>query len=215
MSDTTGDGAATAGDCSSESRTPDARDGEPTTDRETTTDRSPSRRRLLTAGGGAVATLLAGCSGLLPGREDPNIEGDSFVDDGANDSNGTAATDSPTQTQVHTETHVVGIDPFEVENGRRFVVSLNPPDEEGGADWWQLETFAGERIVQHTFDEPRTGSTFTSERTLDPEATKLVVRGHDVEAGYGGQAILLDLESESFAAEYQGAEPRSFEGYEF
>lgn len=215
MSDTTGDGAATAGDCASESHTPDARDGEPTTEHEATTGRAASRRRLLAAGGGTVATLLAGCSGLLPGRGEPNIEGDSFVKNDTDDGNGSTATDSPTPTQVHTETHVVGVDPFEAENGRRFVVSLNPPDDEGGADWWQLETLAGERIVRHTFDEPRTGSTFTSERTLDPEATKLVVRGHDVEAGYGGQAILLDLESESFAAEYQGAEPRSFEGYEF
>lgn len=213
MSDTTGDGAATSGDRSREGRAPDARDGEPTTDHETT-GRPASRRRLLAAGGGAVATLLAGCSGLLPGRGEPTIEGDSFVDGNQSNGDGTDGTGTPTRTPTP-ETDVVGLVLGEGGPEREFSVTLSPPEESGGADWWQLETLGGERIVRESFDEPRTGERFTTSRTVDPDATKVVVRGHDVEAGYGGQVILVDLERGELVAEKQGPEPRSFEGYEF
>jgi len=189
-----------------------------------TAPRSATRRRLLTASGGVAATLLAGCSGLVP-EQVKSLGGSEFGDGSSGGSGGSGgseggtgeeATPSGTATRTPTpETDVVGLSLDETGGGYELSVTLSPPADAGGADWWQLETLDGERIVRESFDEPRTTDRFMTARTVDPDSSKVVVRGHDTEFGYGGQVILADLEDGNLTTEDQGEEPTQFENYEF
>lgn len=183
-----------------------------------TAPRSATRRRLLAASGGAAATLLAGCSRYLPGDGGESaVKGANYGDGGAN---GTDPTGTPTERSSTTasptptpETNVTGILLKEAEKGQKFSVTVRPP-ESSTTDWWQLETLDGERLYRETFPEPRAGAVTTAE-TLDLDATKLVIRGHDTEYGYGGQVILVDLDGRHFEAVLQGNEPREFSEFSF
>lgn len=203
---------------------------------ETATDRaaprSATRRRLLAAGGGAAAVLLAGCSSVVPERL---VEGDSGggSDGGASDGTdgqGGNSTGAPTDTETATasetatgtgtpsptptpETDVVSLVTRADGDQRKFIVKLRPP-ESSAADWWQLETLDGERIHRESFAEPRPEQS-TSAATLSQSASAVVVRGHDAAFGYGGQAMLADLESGDLTAVQQGEEPDDFSDFTF
>lgn len=210
MSDSTGSGADPSAERTARGGSPDRDDSAPRGDGRG--QDATSRRRLLAASGGAAAALLAGCSSLLPEGDEPAISGDSFGDGGSG-GNGTNETETPSPTpEPETETDVVGLVLGEGDAEREFSVTLETTGT--GADWWQLETLGGERILRESFDEPRSGR-FTTSRTANPDATKVLVRGHDAVLGYGGQVILVDLEEGNPVAEKQGDEPESFENYEF
>jgi hypothetical protein len=179
-----------------------------------TAPRSATRRRLLAASGGAAATLLAGCSSVVP------EQAENLLDDGSGEGGGSGGEDSETATGTPTETptpetDVVGLVTKQRDGGSKLFVTLSPPENGGGADWWQLETFGGDRITRISFDEPRTDDRFTTTSVVDPDDSKVVIRGHDVEYGYGGQVILADLEAGDLTNEKQGDEPNDFESYEF
>lgn len=181
---------------------------DPATGRQTGHDRvrTTSRRRLLATGGAVAAATIAGCSDYLP-------DGMASFDDLG------GAADTPTTSPDPTapDTDVVSLQYRRDGSTYEFVVGLEPPTGTGGANWWQVETLDGERLVRKAFDEPRTDGRVTTSTTVEiDDPGGVVVRGHDVDAGYGGQVMLADLASgEPPVVEEQGREPTSFADYSF
>ena len=104
------------------------------------------------------------------------------------------------------------------ERGYRFQVTLVHDDdgEDGYANWWQVEMLSGEQLGRRELLHAHGSTAFTRSKTISisDKATQVVVRGHDQTHGYGGQAVLLHLESGETEFVRQGAEPQSFEGQE-
>lgn len=114
------------------------------------------------------------------------------------------------------DTDVVGLQYRRDGSTYEFIVGLEPPDGSGGANWWQVETLDGERLVRKEFDDPRTDRVTTSKEVEIDDPSGVVVRGHDVDAGYGGQVMLADLAAgEPPVVERQETEPESFADYAF
>lgn len=172
-----------------------------------------SRRRFLTASGGVAATVLAGCSNVLPGGDDDAPEITPNTDDENDDEDATPTRVTPPG--IPSETHVTSLQYKTKGSTRTFYVTLSPADS--GADWWQIETLGGEKITRRSFDEARTGDRFTTTKDLevDDGTDAIVVRGHSVNGGYGGQVMLANLETGYIVAEQQEDEPASFEDYTF
>ncbi|WP_255194895.1 hypothetical protein [Halorarius litoreus] len=198
------------GDTGHGTGTPQRRTEDATNEAQTRRPRQ-SRRRLLTAGGGVAATLLAGCSNVVPGDTDGN---ESDAADSSSDTATATGTATPTPSGETSETHVTGFQYKTDGSTRTFFVTLAP--SESGADWWQLETLGGERLARTEFDSTRTDGRFTTSAEVDVDGTSaVVVRGHSVDTGYGGQVMLADLEEGRIRLEQQGTEPASFENYSF
>lgn len=111
------------------------------------------------------------------------------------------------------EANVVGVE-WRVMNGvHRFDVTLYHDDdgEEGYADWWQIETTDGEVLVRRELRHSHGTREFTrSESVRLPDGvTCLVVRGHDRTHGFGGQAMVVNLETEETTPVRQGSAPDS------
>lgn len=191
----------------SDRRTDRRASGDPSTGRraDRERERATSRRRLLAAGGAVAAAAIAGCSDYLP--------------DGMASFDGPGAADTPTASPDPTapDTDVVSLQYRRDGSTYEFIVGLEPPEGTGGADWWQVETLDGERLARKAFDEPRTDGRVTTSSTVEiDDPGGVVVRGHDVDAGYGGQVMLADLASgEPPVVEEQGREPTSFADYSF
>jgi hypothetical protein len=116
------------------------------------------------------------------------------------------------------EANVVDV-AFEGSGGSyRFDVTLYHDDdgESGYADWWQVETLDGEQLGRRTLLHAHSTAPFTRSETVSvPEGVRyVVVRGHDQTHGYGGQAMVVDLETGATEPVRQGPEPRGFSGYE-
>jgi hypothetical protein len=96
----------------------------------------------------------------------------------------------------------------------RFDVTLIHDDagESGYANWWQVETLAGEQLGRRTLLHPHGTREFTrSEMIRIPSGVEeVVVRGHDQTHGYGGQAMIVNLRTGETEAVRQGPEPRDF-----
>ncbi len=96
----------------------------------------------------------------------------------------------------------------------RFSVTLIHDDdgEEGYANWWQVETLAGEQLGRRELLHAHGTVEFTRSETIQiPSGTaRVVVRGHDQTHGYGGQAAILNLESGDIEFVMQGSEPADF-----
>ena len=108
---------------------------------------------------------------------------------------------------------------FERENGEvSFDVTLYHDDdgESGYANWWQVETLAGDRIGRRELAHAHGTREFTrSDRFEVPDSTAwVVVRGHDQEHGYGGRAMLVNLERGENRIAFQGADPESFADFD-
>lgn len=116
------------------------------------------------------------------------------------------------------EANVVGVEFDRSGEAYRFSVTLYHDDdgESGYADWWQVETLEGEQLGRRTLLHAHSTAPFTrSERITIPAGTKyVVVRGHDQTHGYGGQAMVVTLETGETEAIRQGPEPQDFSGYE-
>ncbi|SEO72841.1 hypothetical protein SAMN04487948_104402 [Halogranum amylolyticum] len=111
------------------------------------------------------------------------------------------------------EANVVGVG-VQARNGSyRFDVTLLHDDsgEDGYANWWQVETPDGERLGRRDLLHAHGTQEFTRSETVeDPEGTNcVVVRGHDQTHGYGGQAMLVNLETGATTAVRQGGEKQS------
>ena len=162
----------------------------------------PTRRGYLAGVGTAITAGLAGCS----------------------DSSGSATGDTTTQTDStgtarHAdldlrEANVVGVTLEQQDSEYRFDVSLIHDDdgEDGYANWWQVETRAGEKLGRRELLHAHGCQVFTRSSTISvPESVSdVVVRGHDQTHGYGGQAMIVTIETGETEAVKQGAEPQSF-----
>ena len=113
------------------------------------------------------------------------------------------------------EANVVGV---EFDDSSRFDVTLYHDDdgEDGYANWWQVETLDGERLGRRELLHAHGTRPFTRSASIAvPDGTAyVVVRGHDQTHGYGGQAMVVNLDTGETEAVRQGPEPRDFSGYE-
>jgi hypothetical protein len=101
-------------------------------------------------------------------------------------------------------------------DGHRFDVTLVHDDdgEDGYANWWQVETLDGERLGRRNLAHPHGTREFTRSATVSvPDGTTcVVVRGHDETHGYGGRAMLVNVETGVVETLEQGTERRSMAG---
>jgi hypothetical protein len=137
----------------------------------------------------------------------------------------TDGTDNPTGTTSGTtddeddldlrEANVVDVT-FDRQDGAiEFDVTLFHDDdgEEKYANWWQVETLDGEQLGRRELLHAHSTAPFTRSETIEiPDGTTcVVVRGHDQIHGYGGQAAIVNLESEKTILVRQGAERQSYD----
>ncbi|MFC7134564.1 MULTISPECIES: hypothetical protein [Salinibaculum] len=162
----------------------------------------PTRRRFLAAGGTALAAL-AGCTG----------DGATPAQD--RDTTTPTASDGTTMTPELDlrEANVVGVAVERQGGSVSFDVTLHHDDdgEDGYANWWQVETLDGERLGRRVLTHPHSRQPFTRSDTYEipAETTCVVVRGHDQTHGYGGQAMVVSLDTGATRAVRQGSEQQS------
>ena len=181
------------------------------------------RRRLLEAGG-AVAALLAGCT---DSSETEDAEGDDEGSAGTDDATETTAaadTDDGTDRSSDSdeelalrEANVTGVEVEPLGDGEyRFSVTLLHDDdgEDGHANWWQVETPAGDRLGRRDLAHAHGTREFTRSGTVavPGEVACVAVRGHDRVHAYGGQAALVTVETGSSRTVRQGSDPEEFAG---
>jgi len=138
------------------------------------------------------------------------------------DANGAAGTPTqPTAGRTTTpeldlrEANVTAVE-FEGGDGSYdFAVTLYHDDdgEDGYANWWQVESLEGEQLGRRELLHAHSTAPFTRSGTIDvpPGTTCVVVRGHDRTHGYGGQAMLVNLDTGATRAVDQGTERASFD----
>jgi len=146
------------------------------------------------------------------GTDDSGNTGDGTGDGGTDDSNDDSA-DGDGELDLR-EANVVSVTYEADGDGYRFTVGLHHDDDgEGGyANWWQVERLDGTRLGRRELRHAHSRQPFERSETLTvPSAVScVVVRGHDQTHGYGGQAMLVDLDSGATQAVDQGQEPQSF-----
>ncbi len=112
------------------------------------------------------------------------------------------------------EANVMAVTITQEDGGVRFDVTLYHDDEgeDGYANWWQVERLDGRSVGRRELAHPHGTREFTRSTTVDmPESVGcVVVRGHDQTHGYGGRAMLIDLETGITRAVDQGSDPVSF-----
>jgi hypothetical protein len=113
------------------------------------------------------------------------------------------------------EANVVGVEAERTDGEVRFSVTMIHDDdgEDGYANWWQIETPDGDRLGRRDLAHPHGTREFTRSETIAvPDGVDcVVVRGHDQTHGYGGQAMLLDIDSGAPRSVRQGTEPVEFD----
>jgi hypothetical protein len=116
------------------------------------------------------------------------------------------------------EANVVGVETDRQGTMVTFDVTLHHDDdgEDGYANWWQVESLDGTRIGRRVLTHPHSRQPFTRSDTFEipTDTACVVVRGHDQTHGYGGQAMLVNLDAGTTRAVRQGSEPHSFSASE-
>jgi hypothetical protein len=178
---------------------------------------SLSRRRLLALAPGIV--FLAGCTSGDGTDADTSPSTATTTTAAEPTATGTSASQTTTQSALDLrEANVVAV-AFEKtgETTYRFDVTLLHDDagEAGYANWWQVETLGGEQLGRRELLHAHGTQEFTRSATIDIPAgvARVVVRGHDQTHGYGGQAIVVTLETGEVAAVRQGTERQPFDEY--
>nr|WP_241430776.1 hypothetical protein [Haloferax elongans] len=140
------------------------------------------------------------------------------VTDGGRTDTGGGQADTDADDLDLREANVMGVEFERVGGDYRFSVTLLHDDdgESGYANWWVVESLDGTELGKRELLHAHGTKEFTRSETISiPEGTTcVVVRGHDQAHGYGGQAMLVNLETGAVRAERQGSEPSSFEGAE-
>ncbi len=112
------------------------------------------------------------------------------------------------------EANVVDVEWSGSSGAVRFDVTLYHDDdgEDGYANWWQVEMLDGQQLGRRELLHAHSTAPFTRSETIEiPDGVPcVVVRGHDQTHGYGGQAMLVTLESGATKAVDQGPETQSF-----
>jgi len=77
-----------------------------------------------------------------------------------------------------------------------------------------VESLAGDQLGRRTLLHAHSTAPFTRSETIEVPAgtTCVVVRGHDQTHGYGGQAMLVTLESGATVPVRQGSDQQSVSG---
>ncbi|KTG27231.1 hypothetical protein [Haloferax profundi] len=162
---------------------------------------------------GATATRTGGAdTTALPDETTDSDSTDSPATDGGQPEAGDSAGDNDDLDLR--EANVMAVS-FEQSGGDyRFSVTLLHDDdgEDGYANWWVVESLDGTELGKRELLHAHGTQEFTRSETISiPEGTTcVVVRGHDQTHGYGGQAVLVNLETGATRVEKQGPEPRSF-----
>lgn len=158
---------------------------------------------------------LGGCAGETPSGENSTSPGTDTTRSVATSRRPTTAPGAPTESLDLQEANVVGVSVEPTGAGSRFSVTLQHDDdgEDGYANWWQVERLGGERLGRRELLHAHSQQPFTRSATVEiPDSVEcVVVRGHDQTHGYGGQAVVVDLGSETPRRIDQGPEPRSIE----
>jgi hypothetical protein len=94
-----------------------------------------------------------------------------------------------------------------------FDVTLHHDDdgEPGYANWWQVETVDGQRLGRRELAHAHSNQPFTRSGTFEIRAdvSCVIVRGHDQTHGYGGQVMVVSLETGATRAVSQGSDRQS------
>jgi hypothetical protein len=172
------------------------------------------RRRLLAVGGGVLGVTVAGCTdGDSPDSGEPDADGTATETPTHSAESSTPTDDGSAELDLR-EANVVGVEAERTDGGVRFSVTLIHDDdgEDGYANWWQVETLDGERVGRRDLAHAHGTQEFTRSDTfgVPDDLACVVVRGHDQTHGYGGQAVLFDLDSGATRKVRQGSEPAEF-----
>jgi|APHM01.1.fsa_nt_gi hypothetical protein len=162
------------------------------------------RRDALRIGGSlALTTTLAGC---FTGEQNEAASGSDGTDSPATD-NETERTDEDALDL--SEANVVSVDIDDSDGGTEFTVGLHHDDagEDGYANWWQVERLDGTQLGRRELRHPHDKQPFERSETIEiPDTvTCVVIRGHDQTHGYGGRAVVVNLESGSQTTIQQGS----------
>jgi len=176
------------------------------------------RRAVLAAVGTGFLGTLAGCGGSPGGADEtasPTSDGTTTTADGESPTTAATKTSATAAGDLDLrEANVVGVVAERRDGAYRFDVTLYHDDdgEDGYANWWQVESRGGEQLGRRDLLHAHGTREFTRSATVEvPDGVaEVVVRGHDQTHGYGGQAMLVDLETGETTAVRQGPEPRSF-----
>ncbi|RMB09121.1 hypothetical protein ATH50_3492 [Haloplanus aerogenes] len=156
----------------------------------------------MVTGAAALGVGVAGCAG----------DGGSAAegDDTAETTPTVTDTESDSAALDLREANVVAVELDRRDDGTRFDVTLHHDDdgEAGYANWWQVETLAGERLGRRDLLHAHGTREFTRSATVSvpDDTTCVVVRGHDQTHGYGGQAMLVNVETGATTAVRQGSD---------
>ena len=170
---------------------------------------SPTRRTRRTVLG-LLAAAAGGAAGCTSGGNDGGSEPPS-------DTGTATGTTTATTTDLDLrEANVVDVTVESAAAGHRFDVTLHHDDdgEDGYANWWQIETLDGDRLGRRDLAHAHGTRPFTRSATVSvPEGTTcVVVRGHDRTHGYGGRAVVVNVETGATEAVRQGPERESTVG---
>lgn len=112
--------------------------------------------------------------------------------------------------------NVLAVEATTLHDGRHtFEVTLSQGDGGGFADWWQVETRVGKRLGRRSvFHAHESQQSFSSlgHIAVPADETCVVVRGHDSNAGYGGQAMVMALATGETTVVRQGSSKESLAG---
>ena len=150
------------------------------------------RRDALRIGGSlALATTLAGCFTVEQNE----------------------STHTSDDTLDLSEANVVSVDIDDGDGGTEFTVGLHHDDagEDGYANWWQVDRLDGTQLGRRDLTHPHDQQPFERNEAINipDDVTCVVVRGHDQTHGYGGRAVVVNLESGSQTTIQQGADRQS------
>ena len=175
----------------------------------------PSRRTVL-ATGAAFLGAVAGCADDSPSEESPTDDETTTETETADESETTADTTPSSIPDLDLrEANVTGVEIEPQGDGSyRFSVTLYHDDdgEDGYADWWQVERLDGTQLGRRELLHAHSTAPFTRSTTVEiPDGVDcVVVRGHDQTHGYGGQAVIVTLETGARRFVQQGSDSQSF-----
>ena len=167
-------------------------------------------RRAFVLGAASLVGLSSGClGGSTPQGRDSTTAPSQGGDGGP-------TTDSSTDELDLREANVTAVSVEASGDGTyRFDVTLYHDDdgEEAYANWWQVESLDGTKLGRRTLLHAHSTAPFTRSETIEiPDDTGcVVVRGHDQTHGYGGQAMLVTLDTGATRPRRQGPDPQSFD----
>lgn len=111
------------------------------------------------------------------------------------------------------EANVVDVSVEGEEGTYTFDVTLYHDDEgeDGYADRWVVESLDGEEVGRRALAHPHGTRRFTRSTTVATDEPCVVVRGGDQTHGYGGRAVVVNLDTGETRGFLQGEEPSSFD----